>query len=55
MACWNKDKTFKLWNEDNIQAQLEGCKWNQEVYTKISRVSYLQQATVTPMSNAERN
>ena len=40
MAYWSKEETFKLisiWSEDNIQAQLEGCKRNREVYTKISR------------------
>ena len=40
MTYWSKEKTFKLisiWSEDNIQAQLEGCKRNCEVYTKISR------------------
>ena len=40
MAYRSKEETFKLisiWSEDNIQAQLEGCKRNREVYTKISR------------------
>ena len=40
MAYWSKEETFKLisiWSEDNIQAQLEGCKRNREVYSKISR------------------
>ena len=39
MTYWSKEETFKLiriWSEDNIQAQLEGCKRNREVYTKIS-------------------
>ena len=39
MAYWSKEETFKLisiWSEDNIQAQLEGCKRNHEVYSKIS-------------------
>ena len=39
MAYWSKEETFKLisiWSEDNIQAQLEGCKRNREVYTKIA-------------------
>ena len=40
MAYWSKEETFKLisiWSEENIQAQLEGCKRNRQVYTKISR------------------
>ena len=40
MTYWSKEETFKLisiWSENNIQAQLEGCKRNREVYTKISR------------------
>ena len=40
MAYWSKEETFKLisiWSEDNIQAQLEGCKRDREVYSKISR------------------
>ena len=40
MTYWSKEEIFKLisiWSEDNIQAQLEGCKRNREVYTKISR------------------
>ena len=40
MTYWSKEETFKLisiWSEDNIQAQLEGCKRNRKVYTKISR------------------
>ena len=40
MACyWSDDETFKLielWGEDRIQAQLEGCKRNKEVYSAIS-------------------
>ena len=28
---------ISIWSEDNIQAQLEGCKRNHEVYTKISQ------------------
>ncbi|XP_065904002.1 uncharacterized protein [Dysidea avara] len=39
MAYWSKEETFKLisiWSEENIQAQLEGCKRNRQVYTKIS-------------------
>ena len=39
MAYWSKEETFKLisiWSEANIQAQLEGCKRNCEVYSKIS-------------------
>ena len=32
-SSWRKDETFKL---IAIQAQLEGCKRNQEVFSKIS-------------------
>ena len=35
---WSDDETFKLielWGEDRIQAQLEGCKRNKEVYSAI--------------------
>lgn len=36
---WRKDETLKLldaWGQENVQAQLEGCKKNQAVYEKIS-------------------
>ena len=39
MATWSDPETFKLieiWGEDSIQAQLEGCRRNKEVYEKIS-------------------
>ena len=38
MTYWSEEETFKLisiWSEDNIQAQLEGCMGNREVYSKI--------------------
>ena len=38
MAAWKDDETLKfieLWSEDNIQAELEGCRRNREVYEKI--------------------
>ena len=37
--AWSKDETLKLltiWSDENVQAQLEGCKRNQDVYRKIS-------------------
>ena len=37
---WSEAATLKLieiWGEDTIQAQLEGCKWNREVFEKIAR------------------
>ena len=40
MAYWSKEETFKLisiWSKDNIQWQLEGCKRNRDVWTKVSR------------------
>ena len=40
MAYWCDKETFKLielWGEDKIQAQLEGCKRNKEVFAGISR------------------
>ena len=40
MASWTDEETFKLveiWGDDRIQAQLEGCKRNKEVYERIAR------------------
>ena len=40
MATWVDPEVYKLieiWSEDSIQAQLEGCRRNKEVYEKISR------------------
>ena len=39
MAAWSKEETYKLievWGDDKIQAQLEGCKRNQDIFAKIS-------------------
>ena len=39
MALWGDEETLKLielWGEDNIQAQLEGCKRNAQVFAKIA-------------------
>lgn len=39
MAAWTKEETLKLielWSYEDIQAQLEGCKQNQQVYEKIA-------------------
>jgi len=36
----SKEETFKLislWSDDTIQAQLEGCRRNSEVYRKIAK------------------
>ena len=36
---WSNEETFKLielWGDDRIQAQLEGCKRNKNVYKKIA-------------------
>ena len=38
-AAWNRVETLKLnavWGDETIQAQLEGCKRNQEVFEKIA-------------------
>ena len=38
-GTWNKEETLKLieiWGNDAIQAQLEGCKHNQDIYSKIA-------------------
>ena len=38
MALWGDEEALKLievWGEDNIQAQLEGCKRNAKVFAKI--------------------
>ena len=40
MATWTESETLKLielWNEDNVQSQLEGCKRNKAVFESISR------------------
>ena len=39
-SMWSEGETSKLinlWGDDVIQAQLEGCKRNREVFEKISR------------------
>ncbi len=39
MAAWTKAEVLKLisiWREDGIQAQLESCRHNKDVYQKIS-------------------
>ena len=39
-AVWSKEETLKLieaWGDGAFQAQLEGCKHNQEVFDKIAR------------------
>ena len=38
-VAWSRDEVLKLielWGDGSIQAQLEGCKRNQEVYDKIA-------------------
>jgi len=44
VAYWTKEETLKsrlklisIWSEDNIQAQLEECKKNLDVWTEVSR------------------
>ena len=40
MSAWTDEEVVKLieiWGEDTIQAQMEGCKHNKEVYTKVSK------------------
>ena len=40
MAAWTDCETLKLielWSEDDVQAQLEGCKRNRAVFEKISQ------------------
>ena len=37
---WMDEEVFnlsELWGDDAIQAQLEGCKQNKDVYEKIAR------------------
>ena len=39
-SSWKDEEVYKLiklWGEDTIQAQLEGCKHNREVYEKIAK------------------
>ena len=36
---WNESEMMKLieiWGEDSIQAELEGCKWNKQIFDKIA-------------------
>lgn len=38
-TTWSREDILKLieaWGEDSIQAQLNGCKRNQEVFVKVS-------------------
>ena len=37
---WSKQETYKLitnWSDDTIQAQLEGCRRNCNIYKKIAK------------------
>ena len=36
---WSEDETaclIQLWGEDSIQGQMEGCRRNKEVFTKLA-------------------
>jgi hypothetical protein len=38
--AWSEDETIlliNLWSEDNVQAQIEGCRRNREVYESLAR------------------
>ena len=38
-VSWSNDEVLRLihaWGDSTIQAQLEGCKWNQDVHDKIA-------------------
>jgi len=40
VGYWSKEETLRLigiWSDDAIQAQLEGCRRNSEVYRKIAK------------------
>ena len=40
-TTWSRDEILKLievWGDDNIQAQLNGCKRNQDIFDKILSV-----------------
>ena len=40
-TTWSREEILKLievWGEDNVQAQLNSCKRNQEVFAKVSTV-----------------
>ena len=40
VPAWNRQEMFKLikiWGEDRVQEQLEGCHRNREVYVRIAR------------------
>ena len=37
--AWSEDETIcliQLWDEDSIQGQIEGCRWNKEVFAKLA-------------------
>ena len=36
MAQWTDEETLKLWSEDKIQEELDGCKKNKHIYDKIA-------------------
>jgi len=53
MSAWTDEEVMKLiqvWGKDAIQAQLEGCKHNKEVYTKVSK-ERRKQAMIEVLSN----
>ena len=39
-AGWSDEETLQLielWGDDRVQAELEGCKCNKQVYERVSR------------------
>ena len=56
MASWTNEEMFKLieLSQEDIQAQLEGCKCNQQVYEKISALMQKRKASQEPTNNVER-
>ena len=40
MASWGKDEVLKLiaiWADDRVQAQLEGCHRNRDVFERVAK------------------
>ena len=54
MAAWSREETYKLieiWSNDKIQAQLEGCKGNQDIFAKFLQ-SYQKKGMSALLSSA---
>ena len=48
-GSWSREETLKLieiWGNDAIQAQLESCKRNQEIFGKIAAETVEEESTI---------